>query len=50
MVNKFLFLLSIELTFGLSQFITKLEGSKRSVPVIDKNIERLMGFCSKLCS
>lgn len=44
MLNKFLivFLLSIELTFGQSQFITKLDGSRISISDIDKNIVRLM--------
>lgn len=44
MLNKFLivFLLSIELAFGQSQFITKLDGSRISISDIDKNIVRLM--------
>lgn len=44
MLNKFLvvFLLSIELAFGQSQFITKLDGSKISFSDIDKNIVRIM--------
>lgn len=44
MPNKFLFifLFSIEIVLGQSQFITKLDGSKISFSDIDKNIVRIM--------